>query len=1022
MKKFILILSLVCLCGLSALAQDIKVRGTVIDETNQPMIGASVIQLGTTNGVITDIDGKYEIIVPQGTTLQYSSIGFVSQDIVANSGVINVTLKEDVRLLDEVVVVGYGVQKRSSVTGAITSVASSDIENRTITDVAESLGGKTPGVMVISNSAAPGSSPTIRVRGYSSNGDSNPLYVVDGLRTTDISNIDPADIESIEVLKDAASAAIYGAQAGNGVLLITTKKAKKGRTRISYDFQLSFQSLGKVPEVLNSEEYITYMLEGNLIDQATFDKYWDGVTDTDWMDETFETSVMQKHNLSVMGANDNGSFMVSLTYLDNDGMVVGDSDTFRRFSGTVNADYKIRPWLKVGTNNTFSTINIESVAEQNIMGSIMLSAIQLDPLTPVTYSADNLPDTMQAYLDAGRTLIQADNGDYYSISPYGDSNNINPHIIINRGKDEKSVFVLNGTTYADITPFKDLVFTTRLGYRYSSRDDYSYTFPNVVCSDNYQDYVSIDAAVTKKTYYQWENFANYTHTFAKNHNFGAMIGMSYSYETAMDVTAGINGTSSGSDIDLGITKLDTNYAYFDYQTGTAVKTVSGGEKREYTSLSYFGRLSYDYKEKYFFQFSLRADAADLSILPMNKRWGYFPAVSGGWVLSKENFLKDVDWLSHLKIRASWGQNGSISGLSDYLYASVITTDVNYAFSSDATYSTGSHPSSTGNYDLKWETSEQIDIGLDTRFFNERLGFSMDWYNKKTKDLIVTGITPSLIVGNTVSPMNAGNVRNRGWEFDASWRDRIGDFEYSVKANLATLDNEVTYLHETLERIASEDYSAGAATMNYFEEGYPVWYMRGYVCTGIDPDTGDPVFEDLNGDGVIGDSDKTMIGSGIPDFTYGITITAAWKGFDLLLFGSGSHGNDVFLAYNRAVRMKANVLTEFYDNRWTAVGDNAKYARPNCDEYTKYIASSKFVFDGSYFKIKQIQLGYTVPKKILEKVKLSNCRVYMSLDDFFTFTKYPGFDPEFMSTGSGMGLDLGSYPSSKKIVFGLNLAF
>lgn len=562
------------------------------------------------------------------------------------------------------------------------------------------------------------------------------------------------------------------------------------------------------------------------------------------------------------------------------------------------------------------------------------------------------------------------------------------------------------------------MITSRLGYRYTVTDSYGYQMPNITCSDLYQDYVSVDATSANTTYWQWENFANYTKTFKDVHNLNAMIGMSFSSNTAFGVTGNVHGNGPS---DIGITKLDPNYAYFNYKTGTAVQTVRNGEKRKYANLSYFGRISYDYASKYFAQFTLRADAADLSILPLQKRWGYFPAASVGWVISNEKFMRNVKPISHLKLRASWGQNGSIAGLSDYMYDATIQSNIIYPMTKDVVYNTGSLPSATGNYDLKWETSEQLDFGIDLRMFNDRLGVTADYYEKKTKDLIVTGITPSLIVGNITSPMNAGNVKNSGFEFELSWRDNIKDFNYSVKANIATLKNKVTYLDRTLERIGSAT-SAGIGTINYFEEDHPIWYMRGYQCTGIDPETGNPTFADLNGDGMIGDADQTEIGSAIPDFTYGITLNASWKGLDLTVFGSGSYGNDVFVAYNRTSRMKANTVKEFYDERWIKPGDNAKYARSNPSDYDKYLKSSKFVFDGSYFKIKQIQLGYSLPSSLLKKMCLNSLRLYCSLDDFFTFTKYPGFDPEFTSTGDAMGLDMGSYPSSKKVVFGLNLVF
>ena len=806
----------------AAYAQQVKVSGKVSDTNNEPMIGVSILEKGTTNGVISDLDGNYELSVNKGATLVFSYIGYVTQEKPTTGGTLNIILKEDNQTLEEVVVVGYGVQKKSSVTGSISQVKSEDMHNRTITNAEQALQGKTAGVQIISASAAPGSNPSIRIRGYSSNSSSDPLFVVDGLRTTNISNLDPNDIESMEVLKDAASAAIYGAQAGNGVVLITTKKAKKGVRRISYDFQFSSQSLGKTPEVLNAKEYIQYMTEGNLIPQATIDRYWDGHTDTDWMDETFENSTMQRHNINFQGANENGSLFASLSYLKNNGPVVGNKDVFDRITGTVNADYKIKDWLKLTSNNSFSRYHVQTVSEGSATGSIMLSALQLDPLTPIVYTPDKLPDTMVNYQNQGHTLIQDGNGNYYSISPYGDSNNINPYIMRDRGVSKKEGFVFSGSTYLDFTPIKELVITSRLGYRYTVTDSYGYQMPNITCSDLYQDYVSVDATSANTTYWQWENFANYTKTFKDVHNLNAMIGMSFSSNTAFGVTGNVHGNGPS---DIGITKLDPNYAYFNYKTGTAVQTVSDGEKRKYANLSYFGRISYDYASKYFAQFTLRADAADLSILPLQKRWGYFPAASVGWVISNEKFMRNVKPISHLKLRASWGQNGSIAGLSDYMYDATIQSNIIYPMTKDVVYNTGSLPSATGNYDLKWETSEQLDFGIDLRMFNDRLGVTADYYEKKTKDLIVTGITPSLIVGNTTSPMNAGNVKNSGFEFELSWRDNIKDFNYSVKANIATLKNKVTYLDRTLERIGSAT-SAGIGTINYFEEDHPIWYMRG----------------------------------------------------------------------------------------------------------------------------------------------------------------------------------------------------
>jgi len=376
----------------------------------------------------------------------------------------------------------------------------------------------------------------------------------------------------------------------------------------------------------------------------------------------------------------------------------------------------------------------------------------------------------------------------------------------------------------------------------------------------------------------------------------------------------------------------------------------------------------------------------------------------------------------MKLRASWGQNGSLAALSGYLYSTDMALDRIYPFFPGNNYIQGTAPSSMGNPELRWETSEQIDIGLDARLFNDRLTLSVDWYDKKTKDLLVSGTTPSLIVGGTVSPINAGNVSNRGWEVELGCRDRVGDFSYSVRGNIATLKNKVTYLDPSLVRLPGEYFHNTAIT--YFEKGYPIYYFRGYKFAGVDPATGDPTFEDLDGSGDLSDGDLTYIGNAIPDFTYGITLTAAWKGLDLTVFGTGSHGNDIFNCINKFDRQASNKLKEvFYDNRWTPQNTSGTVPRANANNMDKYQFSDAMVYDGSFFKIKQIQIGYSFPKQWLRKIYVSNLRIYCSLDDYFTFSKYPGFDPEAATNATaGMGIDKGSYPGSKKVVFGLNIEF
>lgn len=1014
-----LALSAVCLlmCIPFSLAQNLmKVEGRVVDDLQEPMIGVSVFEKGTTNGVITDIDGNYTLSVKEGAILVYSYIGYVTQEKKVVSGIMNVILKEDSKALDEVVVVGYGIQKKSSVTGAISQVKAEDMQNRTISNAPAALQGKTAGVQVIQTSAAPGSSPTVRVRGYSSNVSSNPLYVVDGVRLSDISGIDPNDIASMEVLKDAASAAIYGAEAGNGVVLITTKKGKAGQGKITYDFQFSSQSLARIPKMLNAEQYIDYMVESNTFSEDYLLKNWDGVTNTAWTDVTFENSRMQKHNLSFTNGGDKGNYYLSLTYLDDNGIVKGNADVYKRLTATINSEYEIKPWLKVGTTNQIEKYNVRSVSINNEYGSLLTSVLQLDPLTPDTYTYENLPLHMLAALNSGKHLLQDASGNYYAVSNYFAGEQYHPMIMRDNSIGKNSGFNVNGSVYADFKPFKGFTFTSRFGYRLSGTRSSTTNLPFYGNATQSRDYVGQNNTSSTTIYYQWENFANYMKTFGR-HTVTGMLGMSYQ-ESTYDF---VNGSLSPNEEDA-LKKNDPLFYFLNYAAASAIKGV-GGEKTRSAKLSYFGRVGYEFAGRYLLQASLRADAADLSKLPATNRWGYFPAVSVGWTISEEEFFAPLkNQISSLKLRASWGQNGSLAALGGYAYSTDMALGSLYPLVLGNSYVTGAAPSTMGNDELKWETSEQVNVGVDARFLNDRLTLSIDYFDKKTKDLLVSGTTPSLIIGGSTSPMNAGNVSNKGWEFELGWRDRIGDFNYGIRANLATLKNKVTYIDPSITRLSGVNFHTN--TITYFEEGYPVYYFRGYKFKGVNAETGNPMFYDLDESGDLNDGDLTYIGDAIPDFTYGITLTAGWKGFDLTVFGTGSQGNDIFNCINRPDFAASNKLKEvFYDNRWTPSNTQGTVPRAGAANMDKYQISDALVYDGSFFKIKQIQLGYTLPKQWVKKLCISNLRIYGSLDDFFTFTKYSGFDPEAAANStSGMGVDKGSYPCSKKVVLGFNIEF
>ena len=1010
----------------------VTVTGKVIDELNSPMVGVSVIEKGTQNGVMTDATGKYTISAQAGAVLEFAYLGYVTVEKNAVAGTLNVNMEPDNELLEETVVVGYGVQKKSSLTGSVSQVKSEDMAGRTITTASQALQGKTSGVQVLSSSAKPGSSPSILVRGIGSNGNTSPLVVVDG-RIGSLSGIDPNDIESMEVLKDGASAAIYGAEAGNGVILVTTKKGK-GEGKITYDYQYTNQSLARVPQVMNSEQYIDYYSELGTISLESFYNNWDFATNTDWTKVGFENSAMQRHNLTFSAGDMNRSLYVSGSYLNNDGIVTGHKDFYERITGMVNASWKIKPWLEIGTNNQVEIYKSSSVSEGSEYGSYLLSLLCLDPLTKPYYSVDELPAHMAAsYYDTSHAPMLGDrNGNIYGVSYFtGSSENQNPFINRDASDNLGRGFNINGTSYLNFMPIKGLTITSRLGYRLTSSESYGVGHDYYATSKYKQDFLTINASSYASTYWQWENFLNYTKSI-KNHNIGVMIGTSYTESRSFGVSGGISGQTNAEtgEVDLGVTKDDPLFHYIAYATPGAIKSISGGEESLSRKNSYFGRLNYEYAGKYLFQASLRADAADSSVLPIETRWGYFPAASAGWVLSNEPFMMDTkSWLSHLKLRASWGQNGSLSNLGGYRYDTVITQTGSLATGNGFEYILGYAPSATGNKELKWETSEQTNVGIDTRFLNNRLSFNADWFIKNTKDLIVSGIKPSTIVGNTASPMNVGNIKNTGLEFELGWQDHVGEFTYGVRGNVSTIKNKVTSIHETLDAIDGTTlHTYGAITR--FEVGKPAWYFYGYEYTGIDPTTGNPTFKDQltvdtdndgiadAGDNELTDADKTMIGKGIADLTYGITLTAAWKGFDVIVFGTGSYGADIYCCLNR-VDYPLNKLTYFTEDRWNATTNpTGTMPRAGASEMDKFMTSSGSVFDGSYFKIKQIQLGYTFPAKMMKKIQVQNLRIYASLDDFFTFSDYPGFDPEV----TAMGVDKGNFPTSKKVVAGVSLTF
>lgn len=1040
--RILFLLAFVAFCCTAAMAQ-IQVKGTVVSANDsEPMIGVAILESGTTNGCITDLNGNYSIQVKNSNaTLIVSFVGCKTQNVKVNGrNVIDIRLEEDLKVLDEVVVIGYGVQRKSDLTGAVASVNSDDIKNLSTVDAGAALQGKAAGVQILNTSGAPGSGASIRIRGYSSNSDKlGPLLIVDGLKVDNIQYLDPSMIESMEVLKDAASAAIYGAQAGNGVVLITTKtgNSSNGRPKITYSFKAINQSLGKTPEIFGAKDWIKYkelsgydmktLCESNGVD-------YDNPQETDWVKEVFGNSWATQHSVTFQDGNDKGHFFTSINYIDNDGIVRGKKDTYTRLTGQLNADYQLYKWIKVGTNTSIEKWSTRNISHQSAYNSMLAPALLLDPLTPVYWDSvdDFTTDMKEQYNKNPASILVAPNGKYYATSKFQMDDNGNPLLQRDRRNAKSSGFTVRGTAFVDLTPIDGLVMTSRFSYRIAQTNNHDNSEPYYMNGQAKVTDYSISASANNNHYYQWENFANFNKTLFDKHNIGAMIGMSYTEYRSDDVSASATGTGGNKILsgDAG------NFKYLNYVNSAETTTKSIGNLPGLaTSLSYFGRFLYTFDNRYSLQFNYRADAFDTSKLPADKRWGKFPSVAVGWNISNEKFIKDnisSDVLSFLKFRASWGRNGNINVLNNYPYISPISYNASwYQYGDNPAQNYGSYPSGLANPNLKWETSEQLDLGLDMRFLNDRLTVSLDYYNKNTKDLLVS-INPVPEVYTNTTTVNAGKVNNKGFEFELTWRDHIGDLGYSINANFSTLKNKVTYLYDDLARITSNQGGVdGTNNMVHtaFEEGHSVWYFRAFDYAGVDKETGAAQFRNNKGEIVssseLSEEDMTDIGSAIPKFTYGLTINLDYKGFDFTAFGTGVAGNKIFNILYRADTPMRNSLKYYMDNAWSINNKNASMPAVENVAHDRYFwSSSASMFNGSYFKIKQIQLGYTLPKKLTQKVAVKELRFFVSLDDFFTFSKYPGMDPETATTSrnGGGGFDIGTYPTMKKCSFGASFSF
>ncbi|BAX81046.1 SusC/RagA family TonB-linked outer membrane protein [Labilibaculum antarcticum] len=972
-----------------------EITGKITDPTGFGIPGVNISLKGTTVGTVSDIDGNYSILASSENVIVYSFIGYTTQEIlVADQTTINIVMLEDAIGMDEVVVVGYGVQKKSLVTGSISSIKSEDIQNVPVSRADQAIQGKTAGVSVLSTSGSPGAGTKIRIRGVNSNGNSNPLFIVDGMKTGDINNIDPGDIQSMEVLKDAASAAIYGTEGANGVILITTKGGKAGESKISYDFQYGFQSSRSDLEVMNASEYQQWMQEsgaGTVTQNGT---------DTDWLDEIFEVAPMQKHHISFSGGSDKTTYSISGSYYGQDGIVGGDKAKYERFTARANVKSQLNDWLEVGDNLSFSHSKQKYIGEDDVYRGAVNSALLMDPLTPTTY--DGTPSNVQSLLDEGRTILQNEDGKYYGLPEYITGETANPLALLDTYNNDIVQDKILGNVYATIKPIKGLTFTSRVGIDLTYQIDHSWapTYYFSAESQNSQTYV--DDNINKWYTWLWENFASYNTKFG-DHDLTLLAGYSAEEYQAPDYSMH----------SAPLIKEGDQYAYQGYTTSDEFDKTGGGYVN-HTMTSFFGRLSYNYLNRYMLEVSLRRDATD--VFPVDNQAAVFSAVSAGWTISEEDFF-DFKGIDYLKLRGSWGENGSRSNIPGNEGTEFYVFGLQYPGADDV-YQAGAEIDKLVNPDLKWETTEQLDLGFDLRALNGKISFSMDYYNKKTKDLLTTGSGP-LSAGNDFPIQNVGDVTNKGFDFELGYNNRDNKFKYSVNLNLSTLDNEVTRLD--VDSPVKGDNLRGY-DLTWFEEGLPIWYFKGYKTAGIDDTTGEVNVVDVNEDGEITDADQTYIGDPHADFLYGATFNAQYKGFDFNLFVQGSEGNDVFMGWFRSDRQFSNKPKFMFEDRWTPTNTSA--SRPAANNSSDYVyRSDLMVSDGSYIRIKQIQLGYTLPKTLVQKAGIDRARVFVSLDDFFTFTDYEGLDPEAGSTNNTrQGVDRGVYPIAGKVIFGVSVNF
>ncbi|GGZ29249.1 SusC/RagA family TonB-linked outer membrane protein [Echinicola pacifica] len=1017
-----------------AKAQDRQITGKVtLKSDDEPLPGVAIMIEGTGTGTITDIDGLYSISAPQGSTLVFSLLGMEPQKItIANQSTLNVLMEENLSSLEEIVVVGYGVQKKSVVTGAISSVKGSDLESLPITRVEQALQGRTSGLTIASSSGQPGSGSTVRVRGLTTFGNNDPLWVVDGVVVDNggIGYLNQSDIESIEVLKDASSQAIYGARAAAGVILVTTKKGEEGKLRVSYNGFYGTSAPAQKLDLLDASQYAMIRNESavNAGNAAPFPNPESYGTGTDWQDLIFNKGAKrQNHELSISGGNEKSTFYSSFGYLDQEGIVATDISNYKRINFRLNSEHKLAKWLKMGQNLGYS--HEESIGLGNTnseFGGPLSSAINLDPITPAIITDEDVANNAPY---STNNVVRDPFGRPYGISTIVAQEMTNPLAYTqtrlgNYGWSDNFV----GNVYAEAEPIKGLRLRSTLGAKMAFWGGESFTPLYYLNATNVSSQTNYNRSQNRRLDWNLENTISYSKTIGK-HNFTGLIGQG----AYMD-----NRGRSTSVTFFNVPADNFDDASLNFKVPNDQRTADGSEGAGHTVSSLFARVNYNYHEKYLFEALVRRDGS--SRFGTNNRYGVFPSFSAGWVISQEEFWPENNVVDFIKLRGGYGIVGN-DNIGDFAFLSTIGSGRNYALGNTGSYAIGYSPNAPSNPDLRWEETSQANFGFEATLFRD-LNVTFDWYKKTTKGILQNPRIPGYVGAISNPAANVADMENNGVELELGYRKQVGDVNLSFNGNISYLENTVTNLGPNISYLSGgQTFQASSYPITRTAIGEAVNSFYGFQTKGIfqtveevqsyvdangnmiqpNAQPGDFIWEDLDQDGQITETDRTFIGNPTPTWTYGLTVSLEWKNFDFLIFGQGVSGNKIFQGLRRLDIGTANWQTEVL-NRWTGPGTTNDYPRVVDGDPNKNFnnPSDFYLEDGDYFRIKTMQLGYTLPKSLAAKVGMSKARIYVMSENLATFTKYTGYDPEI--GGGVMSIDRGIYPQARSFMVGVQIGF